>query len=357
MFFSDENTFDPQSDLLDLKGKVAIVTGGNRGNGYATVKHLARAGAKVYLGARTITKAKEAIEHLRWEGLSPGNGEVVWLELDLRSPASAKRAAEDVIRRERRLDILVNNAGTLSGIFRGSESALSSVVTTNYVAPFVFTRTLLPLLALTALNDFHADVRIVNVVSASHKVIPFPSLKFKTIEDLNAKTFPSEYLRFSHSKLLCILWTEHLQHIINTAHPSGPLPITCIAVDPGVVETPGTNKPNEKHHQRTSRIGSLYSNLSKHLSHWTGVSSLVIPEHERGFATAFAAASEVVWSERSKYKGVYLEPSPHARCPKITCAGMFARDGVKDREVEARLAEDLWTLTEKILADSGVGLP
>ncbi|KAJ8073761.1 hypothetical protein PM082_012039 [Marasmius tenuissimus] len=350
MFFGDENTFDPLSDLVDLRGKVAIVTGGNRGNGYATVKHLARAGAKVYLGTRSSTSAKEAIEHLRWEGLSPGYGVVVWLELDLSSPMSARKAAEEVIRNERRLDILVNNAGICSGKFRGSDSALSSLVTTNYISPFIFTRTLLPLLASTAMSDFQSDVRIVNVVSASHKAIPFPSLKFKNIEDLNAKSFPSEYLRFSHSKLLCLLWTEHLQHIIDTTHPSGPLPITAIAVDPGVVET---SSHTEKAKPRQSKITGLYSAFSKHLSHWTGVSSLVVPEHERGYSTAFAAASEAIWSERRRYKGVYLEPCPNAQCPKITSTGLFARDGVKDREIEKGLAQDLWVLTERILAESG----
>ncbi|KAJ8073906.1 hypothetical protein PM082_012184 [Marasmius tenuissimus] len=350
MFFGDENTFDPLSDLLDLTGKVAVVTGGNRGNGYATVKHLARAGAKVYLGARNSTKAKEAIEHLRWEGLSPGHGQIVWLELDLSSPKAARRAAEEVIRLERRLDILVNNAGISSGKFRGSDSALSSIATINYIGPFVFTRTLLPLLAFTAMNDFHSDVRIVNVVAASHRVIPFSSLKFKSIEDLNGKSFPSEYLRFSHSKLLCLLWTEHLQHIIETAHPSGPLPIIAISIDPGVVETPDQVKPTV----RLSKITGLYSALSKHLSNWTGVSSLVIPEHERGYSTVFAAASEAIWSERRRYKGVYLEPCPNAQCPKITSTGMFARDGERDREMEKELARDLWSLTERILAESGV---
>ncbi|KAK1229234.1 hypothetical protein PQX77_007709 [Marasmius sp. AFHP31] len=350
MFFGDENTFDPLSDLLDLRGKVAVVTGGNRGNGYATVKHLARAGAKVYLGARNSTKAKEAIEHLRWEGLSPGHGQVVWLELDLSSPKAARRAAEEVIRLERRLDILVNNAGISSGKFRGSDSALSSIATINYISPFVFTRALLPLLAFTAMNDFHSDVRIVNVVAASHRVIPFPSLKFKSIEDLNGKNFPSEYLRFSHSKLLCLLWTEHLQHIIETAHPLGPLPITAISVDPGVVET----QEQVKSAVRPSKITGLYSALSKHLSNWTGVSSLVVPEHERGCSTAFAAASEAIWSERRRYKGAYLEPCPNAQCPKITSTGMFARDGERDREMEKGLAGDLWSLTERILAESGV---
>lgn len=46
------------------------------------------------------------MEYLRWEGLGPGFGQVVWLDLDLSSPKRAKAAAEEVIRRERRLDIL-----------------------------------------------------------------------------------------------------------------------------------------------------------------------------------------------------------------------------------------------------------
>lgn len=48
------------------------------GIGYATIQHLARRGAKVYMAARNESKARDAIAKLKEEGLGPGNGEVLW---------------------------------------------------------------------------------------------------------------------------------------------------------------------------------------------------------------------------------------------------------------------------------------
>lgn len=114
--------FDPRTDLNDLTGKVAIVTGAkwvslpplyqtswwtpriSTGIGYHTVKFLARKGAKVYLGARSEVKAKLAIAALEQEGL--GSGVVVWLDVNLSDPRWAKKAAEEFLKREKRLDIL-----------------------------------------------------------------------------------------------------------------------------------------------------------------------------------------------------------------------------------------------------------
>ena len=81
------------------------------GIGYTATLHLARRGAKVYIGARNEQRAKAAIERMRAEGLQPGNGEVHWFQLDLSDPRKVKKSAEDFAAKEKRLDVL----GTLRG--------------------------------------------------------------------------------------------------------------------------------------------------------------------------------------------------------------------------------------------------
>ena len=74
------------------------------GIGFTAIKHLAKRGAKVYLGARSEEKAKAAIERLTAEGI--GSGQVHHLNLDLSDPKLAKAAAEDFLTKETRLDVL-----------------------------------------------------------------------------------------------------------------------------------------------------------------------------------------------------------------------------------------------------------
>jgi NAD(P)-dependent dehydrogenase (short-subunit alcohol dehydrogenase family) len=78
----------------------------SRGIGLETVRYLARAGAKVYLACRSESAAAGAIQELQSAGLTPGNGELVYLKLDLNDPEEAKRAAEEFLKLESRLDVL-----------------------------------------------------------------------------------------------------------------------------------------------------------------------------------------------------------------------------------------------------------
>jgi 2-deoxy-D-gluconate 3-dehydrogenase len=86
---------------FDLKGKVAIVTGGNGGIGLGMAKGLAAAGAKVVVAGRNAQKSAAAAKEV--------GGEAV--EVDVKSEASLKNLVAETVKRCGRLDILVNNAG------------------------------------------------------------------------------------------------------------------------------------------------------------------------------------------------------------------------------------------------------
>ena len=77
------------------------------GIGFEITRQLAANGAKVYLGARSEQRARDAIAKI--EGAHPEvkkNGTLIWLPLDLTHPANVVKSAKDFIQREQRLDIL-----------------------------------------------------------------------------------------------------------------------------------------------------------------------------------------------------------------------------------------------------------
>jgi 2-deoxy-D-gluconate 3-dehydrogenase len=92
--------------MVRLDGKVALVTGGNRGLGLAIARGLVRAGARVALGARDAARTEAALEELGKMG-----GEAIALSLDVRDDASSAAAVEETIARMGALHVLVNNAG------------------------------------------------------------------------------------------------------------------------------------------------------------------------------------------------------------------------------------------------------
>ena len=93
---------------MRLKDKVAIVTGGSRGIGFATVQAFLREGAKVVLCASREETAQMALEALREE--FPGaQVEAIWP--DLSDYEQVKAAFDAVAAKYGRIDILVNNAG------------------------------------------------------------------------------------------------------------------------------------------------------------------------------------------------------------------------------------------------------
>ena len=93
--------------MFDLKGRVAIVTGGNGGIGLGMARGLAGAGARVVIAARNADKSAAAVKELAGRG-----AEAHAVAADVTDERAVARLIETTLERCGRLDILVNNAGT-----------------------------------------------------------------------------------------------------------------------------------------------------------------------------------------------------------------------------------------------------
>jgi len=91
---------------FDLKGRVAVITGGNGGIGLGMGRGLAEAGAAVVVAARNREKSGRAVDELRGLG-----AEAEAIEVDVADEGSVNALVKTTIERFGRLDILVNNAG------------------------------------------------------------------------------------------------------------------------------------------------------------------------------------------------------------------------------------------------------
>jgi 3alpha(or 20beta)-hydroxysteroid dehydrogenase len=88
-----------------LNGKVALISGGARGQGAAEAKTFAREGAKVVFGDIRDAEGKQIEAEIRADG-----GDALYIHLDVTSEEDWRRAVHEAVTRYRKLDILVNNA-------------------------------------------------------------------------------------------------------------------------------------------------------------------------------------------------------------------------------------------------------
>jgi len=143
--------------------KVALVTGANKGIGFATARQLAQHQIHVLLGARDAISGEAAAAKLRSEGL-----QATFVQLDISQEADIATATAHIQQTYGRLDILVNNAAVfLDGEWFGNnvETVASHVLrdtfAINYFGTVALTQALLPLIKAGEAG------RIVNVSSIS----------------------------------------------------------------------------------------------------------------------------------------------------------------------------------------------
>ena len=145
-----------------LKGKTALVTGGNIGLGFETVKALASKGAHVLLAARNEEKGKAAVAEV--QKLVPSS-QVELLRLDLASQRSIRTAAAEVGNKFSQLDFLVNNAGIMAMPEMQTEDGFESQFGVNHLGHWSLTGLLMDNLLAAE------QARVVTVTSTAHHLV------------------------------------------------------------------------------------------------------------------------------------------------------------------------------------------
>ena len=199
--------------MSDTTGKIALITGANKGIGLETARQLGRLGATVLMGARDLAKGERAAGELRGHGIDARA-----VRLDVTNEADRNAAAKVIDEEFGRLDILINNAAVMLDSRSGNQTSATSqrllrdTFETNFFAVVALTQALLPLLRRSDAG------RIVNLSSILAS-LTLHATRGSFIYD--AKTFA-----YDASKAALNSFTIHLAHElegtgikVNSAHP------------------------------------------------------------------------------------------------------------------------------------------
>ncbi|KAI5116377.1 hypothetical protein M0805_003531 [Coniferiporia weirii] len=235
-FFSKElfnQSWPPRSkfstdEIPDLSGKVVIITGGYSGIGKETALTLLRKNAKVYIAARNRLKAEAAIAELKEEM----GRDALFLELDLASLKSVRRAAEEYQSKESQLHIMFNNGGVMiPPIDQLIPDGYDLQFGTNVLGHHYLTQLLLPTLLETAKSVPEKHVRVLTVSSSAH-LFHGPGFKWDTLKGVSpARTKYGTKMLYAQSKYGNIVVAREL------AQRYGDQGIVSISTNPGNLRT------------------------------------------------------------------------------------------------------------------------
>ena len=201
-----------------MKQKLAVITGADGGMGMEITRAVATTGYKVIMACRDPEIAEEKRQLIMRE---TGNIALEIVPVNLASLSSTASFANELLQRGEAITLLMNNAGTMETRRCITEDGLERTVSVNYVAPYLLTRKLLPLMG--------EGSRIVNMVSCTYAIgkLDFP--------DFFLRGKKGAFWRipiYSNTKLALTLFTIALSEKVKEKG------IVVNAADPGIVSTP-----------------------------------------------------------------------------------------------------------------------
>lgn len=197
--------------MSTMKGKVCTVTGSNSGIGKETALALASMGATVVM----VVRSRERGEAARADIIEKTDNSLTDLMIcDLSLMDSIRQFAEAFKNKYDRVDVLVNNAGAVFQNRQVTVDGFELTLAVNYLAPFLLTNELLPLLRTSAPS------RVINLTSGLHK-----SGKID-FEDIQSEDNYNGMSAYRNAKLMIVMFTYELARrlertgvTVNVAHP------------------------------------------------------------------------------------------------------------------------------------------
>lgn len=279
--------------LYKQQGKIALLTGGNRGIGLRIVKKLVECDIEVILGVRNPVESKKAVEkYLGNRNLTAG-AKLHYEQLDIGSMKSVRAFATKIQAKFDKIHILINNAGVMCVPYRLTEEGFESHMAINYYGHFLLTHLLLPQLKAAGTQECRA--RVINVSSCVNKV---GEIDYTDI-NRSKNYYPAD--AYNQSKLAQVLFAKH----IDLQFEMDQLPIQSHSLHPGVVNT------------------DLFENSSTNYIPW--IRQLLFKNPEQGSRTVVYAAIDPKLEGKG---GTYLSNCRVAGCHRhwknsVQCDKLF----------------------------------
>lgn len=195
---------------------LAIITGADGGMGSEITKAVAAAGYYVVMFCRTKTNGEKRKSQIVD---ATGNPNIEVMEVDLSSMKETAAVTQLIKKKGMLVDLLMNNAGTMSKCFTRTSEGFENTVAVNYLAPFLLTNRLIPLM--------HNGTRIVNMISCTYAIGRIDDCFFTK----GRRGFFFRIPIYSNTKLALWLFTKKLSEQLKEKG------IYVNAADPGIVST------------------------------------------------------------------------------------------------------------------------